>query len=370
MRIFVVIGTRPEAIKMLPLVIELRKNVKNEVVVCHSGQHRELAEEVFDCFGVSPDLRCDCKAQGLTEMTNKYLEYFDMIFKEKAPDIVLVHGDTATAFCASLAAFYNRILIAHIEAGLRTFDKDSPFPEEVYRVGIDAMADLHFAPTPLAAHHLSNEGGKRAFVVGNTGLDALKYTLKENYVNSDLCDNNGEKTVLITCHRRENIGTRMENALLGIKDYLSTREDVTAIVSVHPNPAVRRIVESVFSDVKNIKICKPLKVQDFHNILSRCLFVVTDSGGIQEEATYLGIPVFLLRDKTERQEGVALGNVKIIGTDREGVAKALKSITSDKESFECMSVPSHIFGDGRASERIADILSSSDFQKTLAKSRI
>ena len=285
------------------------------------------------------------------------------------PDIVLVHGDTATAFSAALAAFYNHIPLAHVEAGLRTFDKSSPFPEELYRVSIDGMADLHLAPTPLAASHLAKEGRKQVFVVGNTGLDALKYTLKENHDDSTLYDNNGKKTVLITCHRRENIGTRMEGALLGIRDFLSTREDIDAIVSVHPNPAVKSIVEGVFSDIKNIKICKSLKVQDFHNALSRCFFAVTDSGGIQEEATYLGIPVFLLRDNTERQEGVASGNVRIIGTDREGVGNALKSITSDKETLDRMRVPSHIFGDGRASERISKILSSSELKKTLAKRR-
>lgn len=360
MRIFMVVGTRPEAIKMLPLYIELKKYEQFEVKICHSGQHERIADEVFDFFKIEPDVHFDAMRSGggLKELTNTLLNYFDVLFDKETPDLVLVQGDTASAFCAALAAFYRKIRIAHIEAGLRSFNTFSPYPEEVFRVGIDAMSSNHFAPTELALGNLDAERRKGAFVVGNTGIDCLKYTLIDDY-SSDIIKQVGDKKmVLLTMHRRENIGDRMRSSLLGIKDILKERNDIFCIMPAHPNPLVKREAEDVFFDVKNIKICDPLPLADFHNLLARSFAVMTDSGGIQEEASFLGVPIFLLRDTTERSEAIISGNMVMVGTERDAVRSAFLSVIDDHHSINAMKIPSIVFGDGNACEKIAKILLS------------
>lgn len=361
MRILVVIGTRPEAIKMLPLVLQLKKYKELETLVCFSGQHTSLANEVFDYFEIVPDFLFEnifINGRTLGELTVALLDYFDVILKKCKPDVVLVHGDTTTAFCASLSAFYNEIKIAHIEAGLRTYDKSAPYPEEFNRVAIDAMSDLHFAPTVQNAKNLEKEGKKGAFVVGNTVIDALRYTLNSSFFSPILDEAGDRKIVLITTHRRENIGEKMRSSLLGVRDIFSCRDDLFAILPTHPNPAVRAVVSDVLGDVKNIKICEPLAMYDFHNILARSFAVITDSGGVQEEASYLGVPVFLLRDVTERSEAEQCGSVCLVGTSREGVSREFLWVLEHKEELEKMKRPSLIFGDGTASEKIAKKLLS------------
>ena len=259
---------------------------------------------------------------------------------------------------ADYLAFYLGIKIAHIEAGLRTYEARSPFPEELYRVSIDAMSDYHFAPTSAAAENLSREGRKSIYTVGNTVIDSFEYTLKNDYESPLIREADKRKILLLTTHRRENIGGKMREALLGIRDVLLSRKDLFCILPAHPNPSVRGVVEEAFCDIKNIKICEPLPVMDFHNILARSLAVLTDSGGVQEEASYLGVPVFLLRDNTERAEGRASGNIRIIGTERAGVKAQLLDVLNDREELEKMSRPTLVFGDGTASKKISEILLS------------
>ena len=358
MRIFIVIGTRPEAINMLPLARELRKFKELEVKICFSSQHTEMAKSVFEEFGAYPDFELKEMKKGicLTEMTVEFLNYFDMIYKKEEPDLVLVHGDTTTAFCASLAAFYLKIKVGHIEAGLRTFDTLSPFPEEFNRVSIDAVSNIYFAPTENAAENLRREGRKSVFTVGNTVIDALEYSLlheKSSPVSNDL---NGRKLLVITTHRRENLGEKMRTSLLGIRDILSERKDLLAVMPAHLNPAVRDIAFEAFTGIKNIKICEPLPMRRFHILLSNSYAVFTDSGGIQEEAAYLGIPVFLMRENTERPEGVDTGNVCVVGCERERIKSEFLSFMGDNERQKIMRTRSFAFGDGHTSERIAQIL--------------
>ena len=361
MRILAVIGTRPEAIKMLPLIIELKKHPSFKVFVCSTGQHTDMLNGVFEYFNIEPDYSfCAMrKGQSLSELTIRLLRYFDEILVDANPDTVLVHGDTTSAFCASLSAFYKGIKIVHVEAGLRTFNKSSPLPEEFNRVAIDAVADICLAPTDKAKYNLDKEGKSAVFTTGNTVIDSLKYTLDSGYSSPILDDAGGRKIVLLTMHRRENLGDRMRSALLGVRDILLLRDDLFCIFPCHPNPAVREAAEDCFADIKNIKICEPLSIYDFHNILSRSFAVLTDSGGIQEEASFLGVPVFLLRDTTERKEGEQNGNIALLGTDGRAVRDGFLSTVSDTEKLSKMSKPSLVFGNGDACEKIAKILLSS-----------
>ena len=358
MRILLCMGTRPEIIKMLPLYFELKKWERIEPLICFSGQHDEIAKEVFDFFEVEPDFSfcAMMEGQSLSELNVKLLNYFDVVIDNEKIDLVLVHGDTATAFSASLSAFYKGVKIGHIEAGLRTYSTRNPFPEEMFRVSIDAMADYHFAPTSLAQRNLEREGRKSVFTVGNTVIDTFKYTIKEEYSSPVLDSANGRKIILVTTHRRENHGEKMQSALLGIADALRELEDVYCILPAHPNPAVRSVAERVFCDVKNIKICNSLPIFDFHNILSRSFAVLTDSGGIQEEASYLGIPILIMRDTTERREAIEGGNARIIGTDRARVSEELLSLVKNPHLWESMRKQSTAFGDGNASEKIVKTL--------------
>ena len=358
MRVFVVIGTRPEAIKILPLAKELKKYDEFEVKICFSSQHKSLTESVFFDFEILPDFTFLGAKDGwsLNEMTRELLNYFDVIFSEERPDWVLVHGDTTTAFCASLAAFYLKIKVVHIEAGLRTFDVSSPFPEEFNRVAIDAMSNVHFAPTKTDAENLVKEGRELIFTVGNTVIDALEYSLKSDVSSSILNELGGRKLVLVTTHRRENFGERMHSALLGIRDVINSRDDVLAIVSVHPNPRVKAVVEEVLGNIKNIKMIEPLPMIEFHNLLSHADVILSDSGGIQEEAAHLGLPLFLLREKTERHECLSLPNTRLVGCSRQTVARELSAFLDSPSLQDKMRVPSNAFGNGDASIKIAEIL--------------
>ena len=358
MRILVCIGTRPEAIKLLPLVKELRKREGIETLVCFSGQHQALASEVFDFFKIKPDIAFDVMREGksLSELTCNLLNKFDVLFDEECFDLVLAHGDTATAFCASLSAFYRGIKIAHIEAGLRTYNAHSPFPEEFNRVVIDVMSDLCFAPTEAAAQGLVREGKKTVFTVGNTVIDALSYTMNEGYDSSFLEGARDKKLILLTTHRRENIGEKMISSLGGIRDALYGRDDMLCLLPMHPNPVVQRIINDVFCDIKNIKIVDALSVYDFHNILARSFAVITDSGGVQEEAAYLGVPIFILRDTTERREVIESGNAVLLGTERDKVKKRFLSCIDDPTVLERMKKRSYAFGKGDSCKKIADIL--------------
>lgn len=358
MRVLLVVGTRPEGIKMLPLFIELKKIKEFEVVLCTTGQHPNMLNEILSFFKVKPDYSFNAmkKGQGLNELTVKLLNYFDVLLNDVKPDLVLVHGDTTSAFCAALSSFYKGIKIAHIEAGLRTFDKYAPYPEEFNRVAIDAISDLHFAPTSMSANQLIKEGRNNVFTVGNTVLDAFSYTLDLNYSLEKIGVPNDKKIVLITTHRRENIGVKMKSALLGIRDILFKRKDVFALFPIHPNPSVVGVANEVFCGIKNIKMCNPLPVYDFHNILSKAFAIITDSGGAQEEASFLGIPIFLLRDKTERKEGIESGNIRLVGTNRENVSSEFLSVLNDEKSFEKMRQKTTVFGCGDSSIKIAKIL--------------
>lgn len=360
MKIMMVIGTRPEAIKMLPLAIEMRKHGQFSLKICHSGQHAEMAREVFSFFKIEPDFCFDAmkKGQMLCEMSTRLLNYFDALFAAEKPELVLVHGDTTTAFCASLAAFYLGIEVAHVEAGLRTYNAREPFPEEFNRVAIDCISRYHFAPTELSLTRLANEGRRDAVLVGNTVIDALGYTVSKDYSSPFLSEAGKKKIILITTHRRENIGEKMRSALLGIRDVLSASDDYFAILPAHPNPAVREAVDAIFEGIKKIKICPPLPLYDFHNILARSFAVFTDSGGVQEEASALGVPVFLLRDVTERQEGEKSGNIKLVGTDRERIASEFLATVNDPEVLSKMQNKSTVFGNGDACKKIVKKLLS------------
>ena len=359
-KIMLAIGTRPEAIKMLPLALELKKHPTLNLKICFSGQHDSLAKDVFEVFKIEPDLCFNAMkmGQGLAALTSRLLNYFDLALYEEKPDILLVHGDTTTAFSASLAAFYRGVKIAHVEAGLRTQRLRDPFPEEFNRLAIDTLSDVCFAPTEKARENLIKEGKKHVFTVGNTVIDALKYTLKKDYASPLIDMAQGRKIVLITAHRRENIDADFCGILGGIADVFYERDDLFGIFPMHPNPRVREGVKEMLSHIKNIKICEPLRVDEFHNILSISHAVITDSGGIQEEAAHLGIPIFLLRKVTERPEITDAGNMLILGTDRHFIRKTLISTLKSPEIMSKMSQKSPLYGNGTASEKIAKNLLS------------
>ena len=359
MRILVVVGTRPEAIKMLPLVRELKKHSRFEVFVCYSGQHKDMCRGIFEYFGIEPDIKFSVmkSGQSLCELSLRLQKSFGELFDAEKFDIVLVHGDTTTAFCATLAAFYRGVRVAHAEAGLRTYRRE-PFPEEFNRVAIDRMSIMHLPPTEEAVKNLEAEGIFGTQAVGNTVIDALSYTIDENYRSPILDRARGRKIILVTAHRRENLGEKMKSALLGIGDVLKSREDMFAIFPMHPNPRIRSIAMEVFENIPNIELCEPLFVRDFHNILARSFATVTDSGGIQEEAAYLGIPVFLMRDATERAEALACGNIRLVGTDRNTVFETFCRTIEDKKALSSMQQKSYVFGNGHTCEKIVKKLLS------------
>ncbi|MGG2063523.1 non-hydrolyzing UDP-N-acetylglucosamine 2-epimerase [Bacillus sp. S14(2024)] len=356
-KVMTIFGTRPEAIKMAPLVLELQKHSEQiESIVTVTAQHRQMLDQVLDIFGITPnyDLNIMKDRQTLIDITTRGLEGLDKVMKEAKPDIVLVHGDTTTTFIASLAAFYNQIPIGHVEAGLRTWDKYSPYPEEMNRQLTGVMADLHFAPTAKSATNLQQENKKEAniFITGNTAIDALKTTVKESYTHPVLEKVGDDRLILMTAHRRENLGEPMRNMFRAIKRLVETHEDVQVVYPVHMNPVVREIAGEILGDHNRIHLIEPLDVIDFHNFASRSYLMLTDSGGVQEEAPSLGVPVLVLRDTTERPEGIEAGTLKLAGTDEETIFTLANELLSDKEVHNAMARASNPYGDGHASERI------------------
>lgn len=361
-KVLLVFGTRPEAIKMCPLVLELKRRPAFQPIVCVTGQHREMLDQVLECFGVVPDydLAIMKAGQTLFDITTRILTGMKEIYEIEKPDVVLVHGDTSTAFAAGLAAFYLQLPIGHVEAGLRTYDISSPFPEEFNRQAVDAFTRWYFAPTEPARQALLRESKdpSHIFVTGNTSIDALQQTVRADYSHPDLCwaKENGSRFVLLTAHRRENLGEPMHRIFRAIRQVLDEHPDVRVLYPIHKNPLVRQAAEDVFGGEARLRLIEPLDVLDFHNFMAAADLILTDSGGIQEEAPALGKPVLVLRDTTERPEGVAAGTLKLVGTTEEGVAQAFRQLLDDPEEYRRMSTASNPYGDGTASRQIADIL--------------
>lgn len=361
-KIMLVFGTRPEAIKMCPLVNELKAQ-KNyfDVQVCVTGQHREMLDQVLSVFKVVPD--CDLAimkpGQTLFDITSDVLLEMSDVLKRNSPDIVLVHGDTTTSFAAALACFYMQIPVGHVEAGLRTHDVYSPWPEEFNRQAVDIVSEYYFAPTGTSKENLIAEGksAEKIFVTGNTGIDALRTTVRDDYKNEYLEWASDSRLVLITAHRRENQGEPMHRMFRAIRRVMNEHSDLKAIYPIHMNPIVRDVAHKELDGCGQLKIIDPLEVLDFHNFLARCDLVLTDSGGVQEEAPGLGKPVLVMRDTTERPEGVLAGTLRLVGTDEGAIYHAFTELLENREVYEQMAKASNPYGDGHASERIAKILS-------------
>ncbi|MBE6700897.1 MAG: UDP-N-acetylglucosamine 2-epimerase (non-hydrolyzing) [Ruminococcaceae bacterium] len=359
-KIILVFGTRPEAIKMCPLVLELKKRENVKPLVLVTGQHRQMLDSVLDAFQVKPDydLSIMKENQTLFDITSNILLKIKEVFEKEKPDVVLVHGDTSSAFAASLAAFYMQIPVGHVEAGLRTYNIYSPYPEEFNRQAIGIVAKYNFSPTKTSCDNLVREGKDpdTIFVTGNTAIDALQTTVRENYSHPELDWAKGSRLIMITAHRRENLGEPMHNMFRAIRRVLEEYPDVKAIYPIHMNPLVRKAAKEEFSDLDRIHIIEPLDVIDFHNFLARSFLILTDSGGIQEEAPSLAKPVLVMRDTTERPEGLKAGTLKLVGTDEEVIYKNFKLLLDSKEEYNKMSLATNPYGDGKASKRIADIL--------------
>ena len=361
-KILVVFGTRPEAVKMCPLVNELRGRRDMQTVVCVTGQHREMLGMVLDAFGVKPeyDLAVMKDAQTLFDITNAVLRGLEDVLRRESPDIVLVQGDTTTTFAAALAAFYLHIPVGHVEAGLRTYNMESPFPEEFNRQAVSLVSRFHFAPTERAKENLLREGKApdTIFVTGNTAIDALKTTVRSEYTHPELTWAEGSRLILITAHRRENLGEPMEHMFRAIRRVMDEHPDTKAIYPIHMNPRVREIAGRFLGGDDRIHIIEPLDVLDFHNFLARCRLVLTDSGGIQEEAPSLGKPVLVMRDTTERPEGIEAGTLRLVGTEEETIYREFSRLLTDRAAYGAMAHAANPYGDGHACERIADILSA------------
>ncbi|MGG2971690.1 non-hydrolyzing UDP-N-acetylglucosamine 2-epimerase [Geobacillus stearothermophilus] len=360
-KVMTIFGTRPEAIKMAPLVLELQKQSEwIEPIVTVTAQHRQMLDQVLDMFGIRPDydLNVMRERQTLAGITIRALEGLDNVMREVKPDLVLVHGDTTTTFVASLAAFYNQIAIGHVEAGLRTWNKYSPFPEEMNRQLTGVLADLHFAPTQKAYDNLIRENKKpeSIFITGNTAIDALKTTVKDDYHHDILDQIGNDRMILLTAHRRENLGETMRGMFRAIKRLVQDHDDVQVVYPVHLNPAVREAALDVLDDDPRIHLIEPLDVFDFHNFAARAYLILTDSGGVQEEAPSLGVPVLVLRDTTERPEGLEAGTLKLAGTDEETIYRMAAELLNDQNEYEKMAKASNPYGDGQASERIVEAI--------------
>ena len=359
-KVMTVFGTRPEAIKMAPLVKELKKRKEIECIVCVTAQHREMLDQVLEVFEIKPDYDLDIMKNGqtLSDITSRALKGLEEVIRSEKPNIVLVHGDTTTTFAGALAAFYNQVDIGHVEAGLRTWDKYSPYPEEMNRQAVGIMADMHFAPTENSKNSLLNEAKKpeTIFVTGNTAIDALATTIKEDYMHPVFKWIGDDKLILLTAHRRENLGEPMRNMFKAIKRIVNEFEGIKVVYPVHLNPRVREVADEVLGNDDRIKLIEPLEVIDFHNFINKAHIILTDSGGIQEEAPGLGKPVLVLRNTTERPEGIKAGTLKLAGTDEETIYKLTKELLSSKEVYEKMSKATNPYGDGHASERIVDAI--------------
>lgn len=359
-KVMLVFGTRPEAIKMCPLVNELKSRKGIETVVCVTGQHRQMLDQVLEAFSVEPDydLSIMKDRQTLFDVTTNILNKIKEVLEEVRPDVVLVHGDTSTTFVTALACFYLQIPVGHVEAGLRTYNIYSPYPEEFNRQAVSIISSYNFAPTELSKNNLIKEGKNpdTIYVTGNTAIDALKTTVREDYTHPELEWAAGSRLIMITAHRRENLGEPMKNMFRAIRRVCDEHPDIKAIYPIHMNPVVRETANEILGDDERIRIIEPLDVLDFHNFLSRSYLILTDSGGIQEEAPSLGKPVLVMRDTTERPEGIAAGTLKLVGTDEEVIYENFKLLLENKEAYEAMSTASNPYGDGFACKRIADIL--------------
>lgn len=360
-KVMSIIGTRPEAIKMAPLIKELESRKEIKSIVCITAQHREMLDQVLNTFKIKAnyDLNVMKPNQTLSYITSKVLHGIDGIIKEVKPDIVLVHGDTTTTFAGALAAFYNQVVIGHVEAGLRTYDKYSPFPEEMNRQMVDCMTDIFFAPTELSKENLLNQhiSEDKIYVTGNTVIDAMKTTVNKKYKNKELdWIKNDEILILLTVHRRENLGTPMINIFRAVRRICDEFPYVKVIYPIHKSPIIREIANEIFSCCDRIKLIEPLEVFDFHNFQNKSYLIMTDSGGVQEEAPSLGKPVLVLRNTTERPEGIEAGTLKLVGTSEERIYKETKKLIIDKDEYEKMSKASNPYGNGHASEKIVDAI--------------
>jgi len=355
-KVLSIFGTRPEAIKMAPLVLELERDKDIESIVCVTAQHREMLDQVLNAFKIVPDYDLNIMQQGqtLADITTRALNGLDSVIKECNPDVVLVHGDTSTAMVGALAAFYNQKTIGHVEAGLRTFNKYSPYPEEANRKIIDAIGDLYFAPTELSKSNLLKENvdESKIYITGNTAIDALKTTVKEEYSNEVIDWVGNDRMILLTAHRRENLGDPMRNIFRAIKRLTETFDDIKVVYPIHLNPKVREVANEILQGNDRIRLIEPLEVLDFHNFINKSYLIMTDSGGIQEEAPSLGKPVLVLRDTTERPEGIDAGTLKLVGTDENTIYNEAKELLENKSSYDKMSGACNPYGDGNASSRI------------------
>lgn len=363
-KIITIFGTRPEAIKMAPLIKELEKREGIDSKVCVTAQHREMLDQVLDYFDIEPDFDLNImkNKQTLTGITNRVLEGLEEIFLQEKPDMILVHGDTTTTFSGALAAFYQQIKVGHVEAGLRTFDKYFPFPEEMNRKLTGALADLHFAPTKGSKSNLLREGINEddIYITGNTVIDAMLHTVKEDYIfdNDTLnkIDFKNKKVIMITAHRRENWGEGIDNICEALNKIVDENEDVELIYLVHLNPVVKDVVYNKLGNKERVHLLPPLDTKETHNLMNKCFMVMTDSGGLQEEAPHLGKPVLVLRDVTERPEAVEYGTVKLVGTDIDKILLEANNLINNKDAYIKMSKAANPYGDGLASKRIADII--------------
>ncbi len=361
-KVMLVFGTRPEAIKMCPLVNELKSRKNIETVVCVTGQHRQMLDQVLDAFKVTPDydLSIMKDKQTLFDITVNILQKMQAVLTEVKPDVVLVHGDTSTTFVTALACFYMQIPVGHVEAGLRTYNIYSPYPEEFNRQAVSIVSKFNFAPTELSKDNLVKEGKDESsiFITGNTAIDALKTTVRDDYTHPELDWADGSRLILITAHRRENLGEPMHHMFRAIRRVLDEHPDVKALYPIHMNPVVRQAASEELGDCDRIHIIEPLEVLDCHNIMARSYMILTDSGGIQEEAPSLGKPVLVMRDTTERPEGIKAGTLKLVGTDEDVIYDNFTLLLDNKEAYDKMAHASNPYGDGFACKRIADILSA------------
>ncbi|MCI8464445.1 MAG: UDP-N-acetylglucosamine 2-epimerase (non-hydrolyzing) [Lachnospiraceae bacterium] len=356
MKVIVIFGTRPEAIKMCPLVLQLKQTAQIDCVVCLTGQHREMLHQVMDAFSVCADYNLDImrENQTLSSITVDILNKLGKVLETEKPDLILVHGDTTTSFAAALAGFYQGISVGHVEAGLRTYDMSSPYPEEFNRQAVDLVTKLYFAPTEQSKYNLLKEGKKEAciYVTGNTVIDALSQTVRDDYQNEYLDWSEDSRLVLLTAHRRENLGEPMRQMFRAIRRVMEEYPDVKVIYPVHKNPKVREVAQEILEGTDRIRLIEPLDVVDFHNFMSRSYLILTDSGGVQEEAPSLGIPVLVMRDTTERPEGIAAGTLRLVGTKEETIYQEMKRLLEDETLYQKMSKAVNPYGDGHACERI------------------
>lgn len=360
-KVMSIFGTRPEAIKMAPLIKELESRKEIKSIVCVTAQHRQMLDQVLETFKIKPNYDLDIMKQGqtLSDITSRVLNGLDDVIKKENPDIILVHGDTTTTFAGALAAFYNQVPIGHVEAGLRTNDKYSPFPEEMNRQMVDCMTDMYFAPTKLSKENLLKENisEEKIYITGNTAIDAMKTTVQDNYKHVELdWVKDNERLILLTAHRRENLGEPLRNIFKAIKRIVDEFSNVKVLYPIHMNPLVRDIAHDIFDGCERIRLIEPLEVFDFHNFINNCYMIMSDSGGVQEEAPSLGKPVLVLRDTTERPEGIEAGTLKLVGTDEDNIFNEAKKLLTSNKEYNKMSNASNPYGDGFASKKIVDAI--------------